>query len=195
MASQLERNPVFIVGMQRSGTSVIYRTLLKHQDVAFFQRKDELCETIWQRFRHFSAEDILSIPAAIVQHVRGWNRPSQGIPLWLKYCNFYPDFVTDRSDYTEEKGRYYRQTVARKTGKNRVFVNKDNDNILRVGFLNEVFPTAKFVHVVRDGRAVALSLSRFKAGRIRNARTLIESYYKRYYQDRIRKGGCPSGLD
>jgi len=33
----------------------------------------------------------------------------------------------------------------------------------RIGFLNEIFPDAKFVHIVRDGRAVASSLLHINA--------------------------------
>ena len=40
------------------------------------------------------------------------------------------------------------------------FVNKNPRNSLRIGFLNEIFPDAIFLHLIRDGRAVANSILR-----------------------------------
>lgn len=38
------------------------------------------------------------------------------------------------------------------------FVNKNLQNSFRVRLLNSIFPDAKFIHIIRDGRAVAFSL-------------------------------------
>jgi len=43
-------------------------------------------------------------------------------------------------------------------GTKRIVVEKTPRNVLRVPFLRAVFPEAKFVHIVRDGRDVACSL-------------------------------------
>jgi len=48
---------------------------------------------------------------------------------------------------------WYRQTQ----GKAR-FVNKHPRNSVRIGYLRRVFPDARFVHVIRDGRAVVSSI-------------------------------------
>ena len=48
---------------------------------------------------------------------------------------------------------WYRQTH----GKAR-FVNKHPRNSVRIGYLRRVFPDARFVHVIRDGRAVVSSI-------------------------------------
>ncbi len=45
----------------------------------------------------------------------------------------------------------------RKEGKAR-FVNKHPRNSVRIGYLRRVFPDARFIHVIRDGRAVAASI-------------------------------------
>jgi hypothetical protein len=44
-----------------------------------------------------------------------------------------------------------------KEGKAR-FVNKHPRNSVRIGYLRRVFPDARFIHVIRDGRAVAASI-------------------------------------
>ncbi|MBI4684761.1 MAG: sulfotransferase [Nitrospirae bacterium] len=43
-----------------------------------------------------------------------------------------------------------------KTGK-KIWVEKTPDNIIQTSFLHEIFPQAKFIRIVRDGRDVALS--------------------------------------
>ena len=59
--------------------------------------------------------------------------------------------------------REFRRLQAR-SGSERAIVEKTCANTLRVGFVAEVFPCAKFVHIVRDGRAVAASaMKRWKA--------------------------------
>ena len=42
------------------------------------------------------------------------------------------------------------------------FLNKNTRNCRRIRFLNKVFPDAKFIHIVRDGRAVVASLINVK---------------------------------
>jgi Sulfotransferase family len=38
------------------------------------------------------------------------------------------------------------------------FVNKNLQNSFRVRLLNSIIPDAKFIHIIRDGRAAAFSL-------------------------------------
>lgn len=43
-----------------------------------------------------------------------------------------------------------------KEGKN-IWIEKTPDNIIQIPFLKEIFPNARFIHIMRDGRDVALS--------------------------------------
>lgn len=58
--------------------------------------------------------------------------------------------------------RYVRDQFARRgaAGPHRLVVEKTCANSLRVGFVDEVFPEARFVHLVRDGRDAAASAMR-----------------------------------
>ena len=38
------------------------------------------------------------------------------------------------------------------------FIHKNTNNSLRIPYLNELFPDAKFIHIIRDGQAAAMSL-------------------------------------
>lgn len=44
-------------------------------------------------------------------------------------------------------------------------VEKTPSNCLRIGFVQRIFPKARFVHIVRDGRAVSLSSTRAYVGK------------------------------
>jgi len=91
------------------------------------------------------------------------HRPSEAKAIWRRYAT-RDDDVRGRADATPKVKAFLHKVV-----RNHLqifdrprFVNKCPRNVLRIEFLDEVFPDAYFVHIVRDGRAVANS--------IRNAR-------------------------
>jgi hypothetical protein len=76
----------------------------------------------------------------------------------MTYFGYY-DYRTE-NDFTEEMSAYFRKKVLQVQslwGRPR-FVNKNLQNSFRVRLLNSIFPDAKFIHIIRDGRAVAFSL-------------------------------------
>jgi hypothetical protein len=65
-------------------------------------------------------------------------------------------------DLTPEVERRFKDLVEghlSATGKPR-FMNKQTANTQRIGAIDKMFPDASFVHIIRDGRAVASSLLR-----------------------------------
>jgi hypothetical protein len=60
---------------------------------------------------------------------------------------------------TERKFKAVVEAHLRATGKPR-FMNKQTANVQRIGVIDRMFPDAFFVHILRDGRAVANSLLR-----------------------------------
>lgn len=86
-----------------------------------------------------------------------WSEAAQ--VLELKYYDPTVDHYKDRTDVTEADAlriRAFFGAFARLTRK-RYLVNKHPQNSLRIAYLKAVFPDARFVHVVRDGRAVVAS--------------------------------------
>jgi hypothetical protein len=66
---------------------------------------------------------------------------------------------------SEEQATYIRRTISRlaglhSAGDGRLVVEKTVSNSLRVPYVARVFPEAQFVHLIRDGRAVAESARR-----------------------------------
>jgi hypothetical protein len=63
-------------------------------------------------------------------------------------------------DYTPEMTDYYKlliYTVQKAFSKPR-FINKNPQHSFRVRLLNKIFDDAKFIHIIRDGRAAAYSM-------------------------------------
>jgi hypothetical protein len=138
--------PIFIVGMMRSGTSVFYRTICAHPRLAYISQTSKKFPLSVFRSRLFKL-------------VRRNPMPTEGHRIWRKFARPEDDAL-ERRHVTPESRRYFQKLVAaqmRIHGKSR-FVSKYPRNALRIPFLDEIFPDALFIHMIRDGRAVARSL-------------------------------------
>lgn len=99
------------------------------------------------------AEDILA------QHPRigYWSEPNH---VW-NYGNLYSENdVRNASDATDEVKEHIRSAFRsqwEKQGRPPVLLEKTPANCLRIPFIREIFPQAKMIHLVRDGRDVTLS--------------------------------------
>ena len=125
------RNPIFVIGCGRSGKSLLSRLLRLHPDVAYWQEATE----IWD---------------------------PDGYP-WITSARETPPFWADPVSYT---ARWWRdaqprqeqilatfgayQWLLRKT----FYLNDTPLNTFRIPHLLAMFPEARFIHMVRDGREV-----------------------------------------
>jgi hypothetical protein len=86
--------------------------------------------------------------------------PGESYPFWEHHCKGfsapYRDLVA--ADVTEKTKKHIPRTMAK-------ILTERRDRLLlkitgwpRIGFLSEVFENARFIHVMRDGRAVANSM-------------------------------------
>jgi Sulfotransferase family len=166
--------PLFIVGAPRSGTSLLYKLLCLHPEVAWISN--------WSR----------RAPAAPA--VAGLNRLARRFPATRRAVWFGGDganaYVYGRrralgerlfpmpvegepvyrhcgigegpADGGPAQAARLRRAFAglRRWGGGRVLVSKRIANNQRIPLLAAAFPDASFVHLLRDGRAVAYSLSR-----------------------------------
>lgn len=84
--------------------------------------------------------------------------------VWRHGNEDRPDDALPRESATKPVADYIRRTIPRLAGLRqddaRLVVEKTVSNALRVPFVARVFPEAKFVWLVRDGRAVAESTRR-----------------------------------
>jgi len=166
----LIEKPIFLLGMPRSGTTLLFHVLAARPDLAWFSQHLE-------RAPRFPAVSVVSRLADLTpaarraigrsdQH-RPWLEklrvgPSEAYTVWERCCGrrFRYDFLLGTSATADERRRA-RSTVGRVLryqGKPR-FAAKITGPA-RVEYLTSIFPDARFVHVIRDGRAVAQSLMR-----------------------------------
>jgi hypothetical protein len=164
--------PIFIVGVPRSGTTMIYRILCLHPDLAWFSHEDlhfwipkETQENLKTSFKKMK-EDNKKIPKTEEylfvfgpkqrNFVRDTNKlPIEAETLWQNY--FGQDYITDVSEDKKNKIIQIIQKFLEQEKKNR-FLNKSPANSMRIFALKKIFPDAKFINIGRDPRSVIASM-------------------------------------
>lgn len=168
--------PVFILGAPRSGTSLLYKALCLHPEVAYISNYVRR----WPRWPELSVLNRLAGRSPWAQrqvwfgggssaYVYGRRRPlrQRVIPMphegetVFEDCGI-PEDPEQLAAITEEDRARLRQAIQRivRAGGGRVFVSKRVGHNWRIPALLAVFPSARFVDITRDGRAVALSLAK-----------------------------------
>lgn len=145
--------PIFIVGPHRSGTTLVYTSLAKHPDVAWFAEADRRLRT-WPALAHLLVR--LGRKAS----------PHEAQQLWdLRWRG--DDDRMDAADARADDVAWYRERVRRTLelrGRSR-FLAKYPRHSLRLGWLDAVFPGCLFLHVTRDWRAVVHSTAKWRTKR------------------------------
>jgi len=149
---------VFIVGTGRCGSSLLQEALSRHPSIGFLSNFDDRFGTSgrWNQ-RLYSA-----VPQRLTRKGRMRFAPSEGYrlldrqvsPVISRTCRDLTE-----SDVTPWVRRQLTAVFAQRHSAQRsaLFLHKFT-GWPRAGFLKEVFPRARFIHVVRDGRAVSNSL-------------------------------------
>lgn len=87
--------------------------------------------------------------------------------IWAWGHNFNKDDVLGQQDATPRIKRHIRRTFAKflkSSGRSRL-AEKTPSNCLRLPFIEEVYPDARYLHIYRDGRAVVRSTGEINTGR------------------------------
>ncbi len=138
--------PIFILGPPRSGTSVLYKLLCTHPDVAFMHRGFKKLPRL-PRLAH--ALERLGLVGST---------PKEATAFWDRHRHGRLDVMT-AAEATPRVRDWYRAVIAvvlRVTGRSR-FVAKCPPLSVRVPWISAVFPGALFVVADRDWRAVVSS--------------------------------------
>lgn len=149
--------PVFVMGCARSGTTLLYHTLLSSGGFAVYFAEPAVFDMLVPRFKD------LGVPKHRAELMKYWlnskmfrasglNREEIEAKV-LSQCKSNADFLV-----------IVMQEIARSQGKERWAV-WGPDNLLYMPQIKKEVPDAKFMHIIRDGRDVALSL--YKEGWIR----------------------------
>ncbi len=155
--------PIFIVGVPRSGTTLLYHLLAQHPDLGWFSKNlskkfftDGYLQFVYRRRRVFSLRG-LEYPQNEFnkKYFSTIEWPSEAGFLWNR--TFKGDWEVDIS----EKNfpvliEAIRNTLSEQ--KKKRFLSKFPKNSIRISILNKFFPESKFIHIIRDGRVVVKSL-------------------------------------
>lgn len=171
------RAPLFVVGCPRSGTGLLHQVLRLHADLAWVTPVSNwICGKSWFRTVPPTAAGSLErgldrLPRALVPpflrgpydgslNVPGLPETREGHSIWNRFCRSDPDHAMTESDATASIRAEVSDVVTwhLKRHDRPRFVNKMPRHALRLRFLHALFPQARFLHVVRDGRAVAASI-------------------------------------
>jgi hypothetical protein len=118
LAGGRTRQPVFIIGAPRSGTSMLYAILRVHP---MFRNWPGEAHEVWERDYH---------PA-----LRGWGSNA-----------------LSADDVESDAAQRIRRSFFLVTGSGRRLIDKTPRNAPRVGFIDALFPDARFIYLKRDGR-------------------------------------------
>ena len=137
--------PFFIVGSARSGTTLLRMMLNAHPDVAVPPESRFITE-LWTGEHQVDAKRFLEKLAAHARYA-AWELPIDAVERELGESTTVA--------YADAIDAAYRVYAAAR-GKRR-WGDKTPRYVESVPFLADLFPEARFVHLVRDGRNVALS--------------------------------------
>lgn len=170
MAEKIVR-PIFIIGVQRSGTTVLDNMFTRHRDTAFFEGfSNRYYMTPWK----FSL-----IPLQIKRYKS--RPPSTEGRVWRRFFKEI-DYV-DESHATDEIRKYYYSAIKAelRAFHAKRFVNKNPTHCLRIRWINAMFPDAQYILIWRDPRAVVHSIyQKMQAYWDMQMKTEYEHGYKGY---------------
>jgi hypothetical protein len=153
-SSTVERKlrPVFVIGCHRSGTNLLYDTLLSAGGFAVYRGYLPVYKMLIPRFGRLAKRSNRS------KMMNAWVR-GQG----FRRSGLDAEQLTARvQDECRSGGDFMRivmSEIARSQNVAR-WVLYDPDNLLYIPRIQADIPEALFVHIIRDGRDVALSLSK-----------------------------------
>ena len=127
-------NPIFLIGCFRSGTTLLSRLLDMHRDIANWSEANEILDPQWFPWQPANSHLTPLEYDPVAASTRWWN-----------------DNQLRQKEIQANFGAY--QWLQQKSH----FLNKSPYNTFRIPYLLEMFPKARFIHIYRDGRAVAYS--------------------------------------
>jgi hypothetical protein len=161
MRSELPPTFVFMLGTGRCGSSLLQEILAQHDDVGFLSNIEDLTSAP-AIIGRWNGPIFRRMPPSFSRKGRARFAPSEGYRILDRRVS--PAISTPFRDLTEEDatpwlaGRFRRFFEERAHEQERpVFIHKFT-GWPRARFIDAVLPEVRFVHVIRDGRAVANSL-------------------------------------
>jgi hypothetical protein len=149
--------PIFIVGTGRCGSTAFHRLLALHPELMWLSGFAEHFpdRPAWNRWA------VTAVGNPVIRRIfRKRIKPGENYGFWYRHAYGFAEPGRDllRSDVTPRVRKQLRAVIERMLTPERHRFLAKLTGWSRLGFLNEIFEDAKFIHIVRDGRAVASSL-------------------------------------
>jgi hypothetical protein len=153
--------PVFLVGCGRSGTTLLYNIMCGHPDMGWFSNyTNRWCAPPLA---------VLSRTYPLTRRLNWTGRaipaPAEADAIWDWICSAHHRSLLPPLDAAdvhagEAERAAHAITSHLKWQRRPRFCNKNTTNTRRVRYLSAMFPSARFVHVIRDPRGSVASLLR-----------------------------------
>lgn len=153
--------PIMVNGTGRCGSTIFYSLLCEHPDLAWFSNYTSRFPRLPQLATLSRIRNLRWFDPAVADAWRITPKPNEANSLYMELTDgvFTEPRLLHAEDLTEATRLRYRSCVQKHLmfqGKSR-FVQK-HTGFPRYAYLSEIFPDASFIHILRDGRAVANSM-------------------------------------
>jgi hypothetical protein len=145
-------SPVFVIGCHRSGTNLMYDTLLSAGGFAIYRASSPVYSTL------IPLAGDLAIAKNREKLMQLWLRSKQ-----FRRSGLGPEEVRTKIHNECRSGGDFLRIVLGEVARNdsaERWAVYDPDNVLHIPTIKREVPDALFVHIVRDGRDIALSLTK-----------------------------------
>lgn len=149
--------PIFIIGTGRSGTTILFKLLKEHPSFYWLSHlMNRYPDKIYLNDLMLRIIDYPILGKAIKNRLH----PAEAYPFWDKVFLGFKMPCRDlfAEDVTPIIKTAFQDKISKCFMKSRKQFIAKFTGWPRIGFLQEIFPGAKFIHIIRDGRAVANSL-------------------------------------
>lgn len=157
MATLRSKAPIFVLGCSRSGTTLLYHMLLSAGNFAVYRMESQVLNLLEPRFRPLDVtrnkRRMLDAWYDSRLYTRTGLSKEEVEPRVMAECRSGGDFL-----------RILMEEMCRKQGVER-WAETTPDHLLYLDRIKQTIPNALVVHVIRDGRDVALSWE--KKGQLR----------------------------
>lgn len=149
--------PIFVIGTGRCGSTLFHEMFTEHPRLAWMS---VLCDRYPERLGYHRALLHAVDTPGLGPLLKRWYEPAECYRFWNHWFGGFaqPDRDLRASDVTVRSKVALRKAAAALVTRARPRLLVKITGWPRLGFLHEVFPDARFIHVYRDGRAVANSL-------------------------------------
>jgi hypothetical protein len=153
--------PIFVLGVPRSGTTLTLALMASHPDLAWSSQFTNRFPMIPELALYSRVLDVDALRRLLPTGSRLTPRPAEPYTMLNHVTDraFTQPRLLGEEDVTSHAVRKYRRVVRQHLhwqGKSRYL--QKHTGFPRIRYLQTIFPDARFIHVLRDGRAVSSSL-------------------------------------